>query len=163
MPDYTWNDFPACTETPIVEHDRPRERVVLLGGVRYLELPDNGWHLLFAWLAGPLHVCRRIDISGHPVTTILRDRRGTPPLKSSEPRTEEDWTTIDQMVNSYLHDAGVPPRPRGFVWYLELPPAHTPREIWNAVNLPAQHGDSVNPNQVRTAMANAAAALYSET
>jgi hypothetical protein len=162
MSDYTWDDFPVRAETPLVEQDQPRERVVRLGDVRYLELPDNGWQLLFAWLAGPRHVCRRLDTVQHLATVIERGRRGTPPRTRSEPHTEADRTTIDQMVNSYLHEAGVPPRPSRFVWYLELPPERTPREIWNAVKLTAQHRDPIHPSQVKTAMADAAAALYPE-
>jgi hypothetical protein len=123
MSDYTWDDFPIHEGTPTVEADIPRNRVVRINGVRYLELPDNGYELLLAWVAGPARARRTADRTQYTVTTTVRNHpghSGQGHSVSTGPRTEEDWKIVDQMVNGYLRDAGVPPRPRGYTWYIEL-------------------------------------------
>lgn len=141
MSDYTWEDFPVHVGPLPVVAERPRERIVSIAGARYLELPDNGYELLFAWLAGPRRAYRR-------AVTV-------------EARTDDDWETIDRFVNSFLREAGAPPRPRGFTWYLELPLQRTPDDVWHTVAAASADSPQENPSEVRDAMAAAIADLYS--
>lgn len=163
MTNYTWDDFPLHTEVPTVEENLPRERVVWIGGRRYLELPDNGYQLLLAWLAGPERVCRTVDRTSHTVITTSRNQAGRQARVSTQLRTDEDQDIIDSMVNSRLRDAGVPPRPRGFTWYLELPEPLHPADVWAAVHIDADHGTPVDADTINTAMATALHTLYPTT
>lgn len=163
MTSYTWDDFPLHTEVPTVEEILPRERVVRIGGHRYLELPDNGYQLLLAWLAGPERVCRIVDRTSHTVTTTIRSQPGRHARVSTELRTDEDQALIDSMVNSRLHDAGAPPRPRGFTWYLKLPESLHPADVWAAIRVDAGHGNPVDSDTIKTAMVRALQALYPPT
>lgn len=161
LSDYTWDDFPIRTEPVSIADDQPRQRIVSIAGTRYLELPDNGWELLFAWRAGPRRACRRADATEHTVTSTRRARGDTPQSTTVEARADEDWATIDGFVNSYLHDAGVPPRPRGFTWYLELPAGRTPGDVWNTVSVASARSGPLHPRDVRDAMTVAITDLYS--
>ncbi|SDG43047.1 hypothetical protein SAMN05216553_10832 [Lentzea fradiae] len=130
-----WNLFLVVDAEP-VEVTGGRDRVVLLAGRRLLCLPDNGYQLLLAWVAGPRRVVRT------PV-----------PLDPDQP-------IVDAFVNSYLVEAGVPPRPRGFAWYLDLPADTAPAGVWSAVGAGGVHGAPVDLLRVREAMERGVAALY---
>ncbi|MFI6099565.1 DUF5956 family protein [Lentzea sp. NPDC051213] len=130
-----WNLFLVVDAEP-VEVSGGRDRVVLLEGRRLLALPDNGYQLLVAWAAGPRRVVRT-PAPVHP-----------------------DQDIIDTFVNSYLVDAGVPPRPRGFAWYLDLPPGVSPSDVWAAVDPGGAHGSPVDLHRVREAMERGLAGLY---
>ena len=133
-----WNLFLVVDAEPreISSGTRPDERVVLVEGRRMLALPDNGYRLLLAWVAGPRRVVRT-PAPMHP-----------------------DQDVIDVFVNSYLTDAGAPPRPRGFAWYVDLPPGITPADVWRAVDVGGEHGTPVDLQRVRDAMERGVAALY---
>jgi hypothetical protein len=133
-----WNLFLVVDAEPVeVSRERsPDTRVVLIGSRRMLALPDNGYQLLLAWVAGPRRVVRT-PAPMHPEQDI-----------------------IDTFVNSYLTDVGVPPRPRGFAWYLDLPVGVAPSDVWGAVAVDVEHGATVDLHQVREAMERGVAALY---
>ncbi|GAB2815687.1 DUF5956 family protein [Lentzea nigeriaca] len=130
-----WNLFLVVDAEP-AEVSGGRDRVVLLEGRRLLALPDNGYQLLLAWVAGPRRVVRT-PAPIHP-----------------------DQDVIDTFVNSYLVEAGVPPRPRGFAWYLDLPVGTTPSDVWHAVDTDGAHRSPVDLLRVREAMERGVAALY---
>jgi hypothetical protein len=130
-----WNLFLVVDAEP-VEVSGGRDRVVLLEGRRMLALPDNGYQLLLAWAAGPRRVVR------------------TPaPMHA-------DQDVVDTFVNSYLVEAGVPPRPRGFAWYLDLPVGIAPADVWSAVDLNGGRGLPVDLHRVREAMRRGVVTLY---
>jgi hypothetical protein len=141
---YTWDDFPLLQGNPEGTH---------------LELADNGYQLMLAWVAGPRRVVRTLDEREH--TTESRIYTGmdvrNPPSKPTrvvvEPRSDEDWAIIDEAANSYLADAGVPPRPRGFRWYLRLSEGVTEEDVWRAVALPREHLSTVDVLEDKRAMA----------
>ncbi|MCG8924603.1 DUF5956 family protein [Lentzea sp. CC55] len=133
-----WNLFLVVDAEP-VEVSRgaaPDARVVLLGQRRMLALPDNGYQLLLAWAAGPRRVVRT-PVPVHP-----------------------DQDLVDTFVNSYLVDAGAPPRPRGFAWYLDLPDPLEPADVWRAVDDGAAQGMPVDLLRVREAVERGVRALF---
>jgi hypothetical protein len=130
-----WNLFLVVDAEP-VEVSCGRDEVVLLSGRRLLSLPDNGYQLLLAWAAGPRRVVRT-PVPIHP-----------------------DQHIVDTFVNSYLVEAGVPPRPRGFAWYLDLPDGVEPSDVWRAAGGGGAHGASVDLHRIREAMERGMAALY---
>ncbi|MEV6242784.1 DUF5956 family protein [Lentzea sp. NPDC051838] len=130
-----WNLFLVVDAEP-VEVSGGRDRVVLLAERRMLALPDNGYQLLLAWAAGPRRVVRT-PAPVHP-----------------------DQDIIDTFVNSYLVDAGAPPRPRGFAWYVDLPEGVAPPDLWRAVDAGGEHGSPVDLHRVREAMERGVSSLY---
>lgn len=130
-----WNLFLVVDAEP-AEESGGRDRVVLLAGRRLLALPDNGYQLLLAWVAGPRRVVRT-PVPVHP-----------------------DQDVIDTFVNSYLVEAGAPPRPRGFAWYLDLPVGVAPADVWGAVDSGGTHGSPVDLQRVREAMERGVATLF---
>jgi hypothetical protein len=127
-----WNLFLVVDAEPVEVSDG----VVLLEGRRLLALPDNGYQLLLAWVAGPRRVVRT-PAPMHP-----------------------DQDFVDTFVNSYLVEAGAPPRPRGFAWYLDLPSGVAPADVWGAVGERGERGSPVDLWRVREAMRRGLAALY---
>ena len=130
-----WNLFLVVDAEPI-EVSGGQDKVVLLEGRRLLALPDNGYQLLLAWVAGPRRVVRT-PAPLHP-----------------------DQEIVDTFVNSYLVECGAPPRPRGFAWYLDLPAGVTPSDVWRAVDVAGEHGSPVDLQRVREAMERGIAALF---
>lgn len=135
-----WNLFLVVDAEPVeVSREGPPDtRVVLIGSRRMLALPDNGYQLLLAWVAGPRRVVRT-PAPMHP-----------------------DQDIIDMFANSYLAEAGVPPRPHGFAWYVDLPVGVTPSDVWRAVDAGGEHGSPVDLRQVREAMERGVAELYDQ-
>ncbi|WP_130345590.1 DUF5956 family protein [Herbihabitans rhizosphaerae] len=139
-------------EKPVIEDDTPGDRIVSINGKRYIELPDNSYQLLFAWFAGPRHACRTVDDSVHAAMvtmTRFRERR-------------EDLRLVDDIVNSSLSRHGLPPRPCGYVWYVELPDKLTPDDVWCAVRLDCRPGVILDPLLTSAAMRDAVSELYGD-
>ncbi|WP_020673356.1 DUF5956 family protein [Amycolatopsis nigrescens] len=131
MPENRWHDYPIGD----------------IAGSRYAPLPDNGWGMLIAWAAGPARVQRVVDrLEDHTVRVIRRARRTSEATVTTEPRTEADQAGIEADVNSYLAEAAVPPRPRGYTWHLELPDGVEPRRLWAAVNARVEPGVPTPPH-----------------
>jgi len=82
---------------------------------------ENGWGALAVWAAGADNFVR--------VPTAARERHGTVVHRradGSERReffvlTKADETSIDDDIDTYLEDAELPPRPRGYDWFIRRP------------------------------------------
>lgn len=83
-------------------------------------LPETGWFALLAWAAGPENVGRatQSDASRTVRRTLLQDGVES---RSVEPFMDTDRLMVDEVVNTFLLDAGVPARPAGFDWFLRVP------------------------------------------
>lgn len=126
MTSHVWTVFPLTSKPPTPS--AVPGVLTLSDGTRCIELPENGWGALLAWAAGPQHVTRLSD-SGEkpPVVTSTSHADGTTTRKTS-PRTVADQAEIDEAIDEYLSEAALPPRPRGWRWFLALPPQHTTAE-----------------------------------
>jgi len=114
----SWDNY------PIVQHADPA----------YVELAETGWEALTAWVAGPDHVIR---IRAPEPSGIVRWTWTTPDGSTGgiRTRTAAEQTEIEEDLNSYLADAGIPPRPAGFRWFIRLPDRFgSARNFWSAVN-----------------------------
>lgn len=110
--------------------DRGFERI---DGRPYIELSENGWGAVIAAVAEPHRVRRGALAIADYTTTIVHERDGR---KSSEskPRSEDDQRSIDDDIDEYLAAAGLPPRPRGFRWFIEVPPGvPNADEFWRRI------------------------------
>lgn len=85
-------------------------------------LDETGWHSLLIMAAGPSNVVR------------------VP--KTEAAKYQDD---IDDSIDEYLADAPLPPRPRGFDWYLKLPEGLSLRDINSALNEAARDRASLAP------------------
>lgn len=82
---------------------------------------ENGWGALAVWAAGDGNFVR--------VRTAARQRHGIVVQSRSDGSeqherfalTSADLKSIDDDIDSYLADAGLPPRPRGYDWFIRRP------------------------------------------
>lgn len=78
---------------------------------RWFELEDSTWDALISAMAGEENLLRR--------------------LHQSKTFSDDDQETIDGFIDEHLAAADLPPRPRGYEWFLRPPPG--------AVSLQALH------------------------
>jgi hypothetical protein len=144
-----WSSFPAgdATEAP--------EKCIL---------PDTGWGALVAWYAGPTRVVRTPEKRVGQVAVERVNRRQRVVHRSVEPLSPRESAGIDDDIDGYLGDAGVPPRPRGFRWVLRLPVrCPTEPEFWAAVyqGLDQDAPEAVHPRDIAPALDRVLSRLYS--
>ncbi|MET9228507.1 DUF5956 family protein [Lentzea sp. NPDC003310] len=130
-----------------------------LDGVAYDRVPDSGWTMLVAWLAGPEHLVRLPDDEQHLIRVATAAGAGT------EPRTPADQEVIDDGIDEYLADAHVPGPPRGYRWYQRLPQGYDDLEkAYRRINAHLRESDpggaAVRPGQLAPLVAVAVADLY---
>ncbi|WP_338112569.1 DUF5956 family protein [Paenarthrobacter ilicis] len=82
---------------------------------------ENGWGALVLWAAGPDHSAR-VRAAPGPRYGVM-SRRLPEGGEESRPYklTAADLSLIDDDIDEYLAEAGIPPRPRGFDWYIQRP------------------------------------------
>lgn len=85
-------------------------------------LAETGWHSMLILTAGP----------GRIVRTVKRS--------SAEHQVE-----IDDTIDEYLREASILPRPRGYDWFIELPPATSLEDIDAVLNESVRFGPSAAP------------------
>jgi hypothetical protein len=114
--------------------DNPWERVPI-GACPpgWIEATENGWGAVAAWFAGVENLVRQPrSYEGRTIQVTCVDRDGTE-RKSSEPFTAADIESIDNDIDSYLTDAGVPLQPHGFTWFIRSPSEiHGDHGFWSA-------------------------------
>jgi hypothetical protein len=97
----------------------------------WVELPDNGWGALMGWAAGPDNL-RRSPSSDEGRTVTGHIEHAHRRTLFEVPFTAADREGVDDDVDMYLRDAGVPQRPRGFVWRIRVPDGHVSPEAFLA-------------------------------
>jgi hypothetical protein len=101
----------------------------------WAELAENGWGALMGWAAGKENLrCHLSSDEGRTVTGSI-ERRGVKQF-FEEPFTAADRQDVDDDIDGFLKDAGLPPRPRGYVWMIRVPGAYaSPEAFIEAVDL----------------------------
>lgn len=129
-----------------------------------ITLSDNGWGALVAWLAGPQRTHRLPwNREGATVAITVERPPGTVVYRGVRPLAAAEAEEIDDDVDSYLTDAGVPPRPRGFAWHLILPPGiASADEFWSTLSdaLQAEGPEARHPRNTAAALARILDRLY---
>ncbi|MET3922732.1 DUF5956 family protein [Arthrobacter sp. UYEF20] len=87
----------------------------------WIELTENGWGAIAAWFAGPENVTREPMGERTDIVRVACERADGTVTSWEETITEEDIRAIEDDIDSYLTDSGLPPRPRGYRWFLRLP------------------------------------------
>jgi hypothetical protein len=136
-----WDDVPVIEESDVSADE-------------LIELPANGWGQLVGWVAGVKRLRRVVDRREH-MTTLYYPMKG---LTIRRPRSASEQEEIEEDVNSYLAEAGVPPRPPGYVWYVGKPAAVSEGEFW--VRIREAQGMSVLPGRLTSVLPGIIDALY---
>jgi hypothetical protein len=104
--DQTWADF------PVVELRPP--------STTHWQFPDAAWFAIFMWAAGPNRVVATKDqTTREPVRHVHANPDGSL-VHRDVPFTSSDQSDVDDDLDEVLGHVGLPPRPRGFDWYLRI-------------------------------------------
>ncbi|WP_254678558.1 DUF5956 family protein [Arthrobacter sp. 24S4-2] len=114
---------------------------------------ENGWGALVLWAAGqgnfvriPLADRSRQGIIVHQFPDGSERRTRYVP-------TEADLDSIDDDIDTYLADAELPPRPRGYDWFIRPPDATLGEDaFWSAIwaaTTAALSGEAVRPSTMK--------------
>ncbi len=135
QPPYTWRDFPlAAPPDPRALAVAPAPVTVHHSGRCFERIGDSGWHMVVCWYAGPDHAVRvRDQPDWHTVRTRFAAPSGGDRTHAA-PRTTDDQDIIEEAANSYLAEAEIPPRPRGFTWFLEVPEHRPLTALWQDIS-----------------------------
>ncbi|MET3934380.1 DUF5956 family protein [Arthrobacter sp. OAP107] len=130
----------------------------------WAELTENGWGALMGWATGAENLRRHATSDAGRTVTGYIERAG-----EREPFVESlsaaDREMIDDDIDTYLRDAGLPPRPRGYVWMIRVPDGYpSPQaflaDIDAAINRAAD--GAVDPKQLRPIFAQVLRGYYSK-
>jgi hypothetical protein len=133
-----WDDVEVLPGPPPGDRGSEARGVVHdVDGLRLLELSDNGWGALLGWAFGPGAMRRFVDDRLRTVTITCIGPRGR--TVEVRPWTRDEYEEHLSDIDRDLAEANIPPRPPGFVWYVALPAALSPGQIW-AATTEAQRG-----------------------
>ena len=131
----------------------------------WIRATENGWGALVVWAAGPANFVRVPAVTGDRYgMTVHRDRNGGE-RQERFVLSNADLESIDDDIDSYLADAGLPPRPRGYDWFIRRPP-NMDRDgdafwsaVWAAATATLPDG-AVRPSTVKGFVKEALARMY---
>lgn len=117
----------------------------------WAELSENGWGALMGWAAGDENLRRRPSSDAGRTVAGYTEHAGGRDL-FDERFTSADRQEVDDVIDTYLRDAGLPPRPRGFIWMIRVPGGYASPKTFlaevDAAILQAANG-IVEPKQLR--------------
>lgn len=114
---------------PVLDEDQ----TVKVGEREYWECGHTGWHLMLAWLAGPVTLTRYPDNVEHYWDVTEHTESGVRNYR--RPVTADERREIEDHQNSYLYEVGLPAdRPYGYRWFQVLPQGRTAGDIHVAAN-----------------------------
>jgi hypothetical protein len=103
----SWSDFSTVDKRP--------------DAATHQLLDENTWNLFVAWTAGPQWVVATPDrVTPEPVIESGEEKRDGTVDYWERPFSSEDQQESDDDVDATLATVGLPPRPRGYDWYLKL-------------------------------------------
>ena len=83
-------------------------------------LSETTWGLFYAWTAGPEWIVATRDRAEPEAVRHANELDDGTMEYRDEPFTAEDQEVVDDGLDSDLDAVGLPPRPRGFDWYIRL-------------------------------------------
>lgn len=101
----------------------------------WIELSENGRGAIAAWFAGPKNVVREpMGVRTDPIKVTCESAGGAT-SSWTETITEADVHDIEDGIDEYLLDAGLPARPHGYRWFMRLPAVvNDEQEFWGRLN-----------------------------
>ncbi|MBC7763653.1 MAG: hypothetical protein H7201_18055 [Candidatus Saccharibacteria bacterium] len=130
----------------------------------WAEVTENGWGMLLAWVAGPENTRRGPTTDDVRTVRTTLERTGFPVIYSTEPFSAHDRDLTEEGINPYLEAAGVPPRPRGYTWFIRMwPPTTTADDFLDRTNASVLHNSpdgAVMPGTWRERMETTLTEIY---
>lgn len=157
--DRTGDPWTAVAPIDLPPKDPNRSEPVHVAGSGYVELPESGYGALLAWAAGLRRVRRAADRLNHQTRVTVVTGGDTTTYTRAHSTDEQD--DVDNDIDSYLRDAGIPPRPPGYRWFVELPQGVTPDDLWEIVNTDLAASNATHPADVLAQVRTTLARLYS--
>ncbi|MES0837567.1 DUF5956 family protein [Nocardiopsis tropica] len=153
MHERSWSAVPIVAEPPTDSGTGD--------GRRFFEVPESGWHTLFAWAVGPEHMVRCLDVRPPEPVHVVYESKGERTVRVEE-RTRGDRSAVDGGIHDYLTDARVPSQPCGYRWFIELPDGIDDADQFFALFGPALMDlpPGPRPRREREAMIAVAKTLY---
>lgn len=130
------------------------------GQPNILELPESGWGALVAWLSPPAWIsCLPDEQQHYTEVRIVAEAHET---RHREPRSVAEQDALDDDIDTYLRDAGADPRPRGYRWFLTLPPGLDADAFWARINSALSQTDPMptHPREVGRVVQKTLDAIY---
>ncbi|MFS8095779.1 hypothetical protein LFM09_01450 [Lentzea alba] len=121
----------------------------------YVELTENGFGAMVGWLAGMRNVVRLPDSPGLHTTRIT----GPDGARYERERSQEEQDVVDDDIDEYLRDCGLPHRPRGFQWFARLPEGVGADDFWPMI-IGTTEGVGPHPSETAQAVRELLAARY---
>lgn len=87
----------------------------------WIPVVETGWAALVLWAAGPDNFVRVRPVSRERFGSLVRGLPGGREYREPFRLTEADLASVDDDIDVYLTEAGIPPRPRGFDWFIRRP------------------------------------------
>jgi hypothetical protein len=144
-------ELPVDTRVDAIPGATPSTSTVTVGGEVYQQVPETGFTMLIAWHACPAHLVRLLDLADHLVTVTTVHDGGT--SHHRQPRGQTDQDAVDEDIEEYLTDAGIPAPPRGYRWYQRAPRDHaTLGDLYSHINSRLleldPHNRSIRPRDI---------------
>jgi hypothetical protein len=101
-------------------NDTWRAHVLDHGEPGWHEVTETGWDALKLWCAGPDNRSRvpRYGVRSPVIVTV---EQGGTASRFETPFTAYDLDAVESSIDEVLKDAGIPPLPRGFRWFVRIP------------------------------------------
>jgi hypothetical protein len=128
----------------------------------FSEVPE-GWLALVAWAVGPENLRRMPRPRERDATRTVRVviTSGDEERRSRVPFSASDRLSVDESAEDTLRRCGLPPQPRGYVWFVRNPPGLGLEDVIRAVSTEDLHEALARePHRVARLARDAAAALY---
>jgi hypothetical protein len=128
----------------------------------WIEIAETGWDAMISWFAGPDNIRREARGPRTEMVKVSCEKSDGAVIAWEEPITEDDVRAIEDDIDAYLRDAGLPPRPRGYRWFLRLPDGLDMAGVDDAASrvVMALPGRSGNPRYLAPAVEQAITDLY---
>jgi hypothetical protein len=152
----TWDEVPLLGSTPPA--GSAPGHAFRVGGLRYWECGGTGFDMMIAWVAG-FATLRKFPDFRVPMTSHTETRPGRRPRTWQQPMDDEFAGEIEDAINGYLTDAGLPGRPAGFRWFQTCPGGLKPIDLYDAA-VEAQSTAGRSARHQAAAVRQAIAALY---
>ena len=101
----------------------------------WIELTENGWGAITSWFVGPENVMREPMGERTELVRVRCESANGTATSWTETITGEGVQDIEDGIDSYLLESGLPARPRGYRWFLRLPAGvNDEQDFWGRLN-----------------------------
>ncbi|MFF5794746.1 DUF5956 family protein [Paeniglutamicibacter sp. NPDC012692] len=101
----------------------------------WIELTENGWGAIASWFAGPENVMREPMGKRTDLVRVTCEKPEGTSTSWTETITEAEIEEIEDDIDGYLADSGLPSRPHGYRWFLRLPSGiKDESDFWSRLN-----------------------------